>query len=45
MRRRKLVAIKTIYDPQNLFRLNHNIPPSTFQRGEEERQAMSTGLV
>ena len=23
----RLVAIKTLYDPTNLFRLNQNIPP------------------
>jgi FAD/FMN-containing dehydrogenase len=25
----RLVALKDQYDPTNLFRLNHNIPPST----------------
>lgn len=25
----RLVAVKTQYDPTNLFRLNHNIPPAT----------------
>ncbi len=25
----RLVAIKSRYDPTNLFRLNHNIPPAS----------------
>jgi FAD/FMN-containing dehydrogenase len=28
----KLVAIKSKYDPQNLFRMNHNIMPETVQQ-------------
>jgi FAD/FMN-containing dehydrogenase len=24
----RLVAVKQKYDPENLFRINHNIPPS-----------------
>jgi FAD/FMN-containing dehydrogenase len=24
---KKLAAIKALYDPENLFRVNHNIPP------------------
>jgi len=23
----RLAAVKTVYDPANLFRVNHNIPP------------------
>jgi FAD/FMN-containing dehydrogenase len=30
---RRLVALKDRHDPDNVFRLNHNIPPSTLRRG------------
>jgi len=30
---RRLVALKYRHDPDNLFRLNHNIPPSTIGTG------------
>jgi DNA-binding SARP family transcriptional activator len=30
---RRLVALKDRHDPDNLFRLNHNIPPSTIGTG------------
>jgi FAD/FMN-containing dehydrogenase len=28
----RLTAIKTTYDPHNLFRINHNIPPGPVSR-------------
>jgi Berberine and berberine like len=39
---RRLVALKDHHAPDNVFRLNHNIPPSAIGRGVEVRKPAAT---
>ena len=43
---RRLVALKDTYDPDNLFRLNQNVPPSTLVRtGSDQPSAPVVAAV